>query len=221
MRADRRPPFTNAPLKTPRLKTPLLKNVPPEHSERTLRLLQVYGRIGTRLLHRSDLRDGRDCLRLAVIAQLRGWSQEALQWLHRAGEAGQTEAVALLHDARWEEAAVRLAYRYGREYLRAEARRTGVAMFFFRLAAEKGHAEAAYELGVAHQKKGEDWEAAIWFRRAAAKGHPSAATKFGGAAQQLARTPWTQDGVLPLEVMDMGAGWAPPEGGRRVADPRA
>jgi TPR repeat protein len=179
--------------------------VPPPHSEATQLLLQIYGRTGVRLLRRSDARNGRDCMRLAVIALLKGWPDEARRWLHCAGDAGHGDAITLLYDPHWKREAAELAYHYGCEYQRADPRQLSVAIFFYRLAGDHGHPEAAYRLALAHQRKEEDWAAAMWFGRAATNGHPTAATEFHDASEHLIQAPWDADGILPIEVSNATA----------------
>ncbi|WP_436764320.1 hypothetical protein [Streptosporangium sp. V21-05] len=117
-------------------------------------LLRIYGRTGTRLLKHSQEGNGEDCMRLAVIALLRGWPPEALHWLRRASDAGQTDAAGLFNDPHRLQVAAELACRYGRHY-QCFPSKLSVAMFFYRLAADHGHAEAAYRLAVIHRAKEE------------------------------------------------------------------
>ncbi|MGV9771148.1 hypothetical protein ACWDS7_03920, partial [Streptosporangium sp. NPDC003464] len=175
---------------------------PPPMSGPTQRHLEIYGRTGARLLQRTDADDGRACMRLAVIALLRDWPEEAHQWLRRANDAGHADAPGLFNHPHRCAAAAELAYRYGREYQSATPAQVSVAMFFYRLAGECGHAEAAYELAVIHQRQDEDWAAAAWFNRAAGHGHPHAAAKFNGVSAQISHAPWNADGVLPVGLIE-------------------
>ncbi|MEU4834106.1 hypothetical protein [Streptosporangium sp. NPDC023615] len=123
-------------------------------TEEHQRLLQIYGRTGTRLLEHSQEDNGEDCMRLAVIALLRGWPPEALHWLRRASDAGQSDAAGLFNDPHRLQVAAELACRYGRHY-QCFPTKLSVAMFFYRLAADHGHAEAAYRLAGIHRAKEE------------------------------------------------------------------
>ncbi|MEV0593203.1 hypothetical protein [Nonomuraea cavernae] len=152
-------------------------DVPPPLPSNREHELRVYGRTGTRLLRECEVGDGRDCLRLAVIALLRGWPDEARQWLRRAGEAGHRDVPELVGQPGRRQAA-ELAYVYGCDY---RWRQLSVAMFFFRLSGVNGHAEAAYQLARAHQLKGEHRAATNWFHRADANGHPQAAAELDGS----------------------------------------
>uniref|UniRef100_UPI003F4970EE hypothetical protein n=1 Tax=Streptosporangium sp. CA-256172 TaxID=3240076 RepID=UPI003F4970EE len=122
--------------------------------EERQQLLQIYGRTGTRLLEHSQEGNGEDCMRLAVIALLRGWPPEALHWLRRASDAGHSDAAGLFNDPHRLQLAAELACRYGRHY-QCFPSKLSVAMFFYRLAADQGHAEAAYRLAVIHRAKEE------------------------------------------------------------------
>lgn len=184
----------------------------PPLPEATQHLLEVYGRTGARLFHHSDAGNGDDCMRLAVIALLKGWPEEGRQWLRRAGDAGHADAPALFNDPQQLRAAAELAYRYGRHYQRAGPEHLSVAMFFYRLAGTHGQAEAAYRLAMIHQSKGEDWAAASWFSRADNNGHPKAARKFDGASEQLTQAPWNTDGALPIGLIDAPEPAEPPTG---------
>ncbi|MER5648667.1 hypothetical protein [Streptosporangium sp. NPDC002524] len=185
------------------------------------RLLQIYGRTGARLLTRSETGDGRRCMHLAVIALLRGYSNEARPELRQARAADHPDVSRLLDDsgrlrADHRRAAADLAYAYGRDYERAGPAKLSVAMFLYRLAGDHGHAAATYRLATIHQDKGEDWAAASLFSRAAGFGHPRAAAKFNGASHQLTQAPWNVAGVMPPGLIeDEPAGEPPsPAGGR-------
>ncbi len=162
-------------------------STPPTERERQL---QVYGRIGTRLLHQGHPGDGPQCMRLAVITLLKGWPEVARHWLRRASDAGHCEAPELFNHPQRQQAAAELAYGYGCHYQSAQLGQLSFAMFFFRLAGDNGHAEAAYQLALAHRGKGEHWAAAAWFRRAALNGHPRAATEFDDASEHFSQTQW-------------------------------
>ncbi|MFC7593634.1 hypothetical protein ACFQYP_65425 [Nonomuraea antimicrobica] len=177
--ADKRPP-----------QLPVFISPPPPLSEEEQRLLEIYGRTGVRLLRRSDPGNSQDCMRLAVIACLKGWPEEARTWLHRAGAAGNQAAVDLLHEPGWKETAADHAFRFGQEHQRADRNRPSTAMFFYRLAGDHGHSGAAFHLGVLHRNKGEDWAAASWLRRAAVDGHSLAAIELNGVSEQLTQTSW-------------------------------
>jgi hypothetical protein len=112
----------------------------PPPSPSTQRLLEVYGRIGTRLVNRSDAGNGHDCMRLA-------------------GDAGLCEAPELFNHPNRREAAAELAFRYGCD---AEPGQANIAQFFYRLAAESGHAEAAARLAAARRSQGDDWAPEPW-----------------------------------------------------------
>ncbi|MFI6500368.1 hypothetical protein [Nonomuraea typhae] len=131
------------------------------------RQAEIYGRTGARLLSQVDPDDAHGPLRLAVIALLRGHRDEAHAWLRPLVDAGQAEAVRLFDAAAPQLVAAELAYRYGREYLVPPAGRVSVAMFFFRLAAAHGHAEAAYQLALHRRRREEEDPAAAWFGVAA------------------------------------------------------
>ncbi|MEU1736882.1 hypothetical protein [Streptosporangium sp. NPDC020145] len=208
-----RPQEQSGPQEAPRRtrQRPTAPSEPPL-PEATQHLLQVYGRTGARLLHHSDVGNGDDCMRLAVIALLKGWPEEGRQWLRQAGDAGHADAPALFNDPQQSRAAAELAYRYGRHYQRAGPEQLSVAMFFYRLAGNHGQADAAYRLAMIHQSKGEDWAAASWFNRAASNGHPKAARKFDGASEQLTQPPWNTDGALPIGLIEAPAPVEPPAG---------
>ncbi|MEV4249336.1 hypothetical protein AB0J63_38715 [Streptosporangium canum] len=138
--------------------------------EETQRLLQIYGRTGTRLLRQLHDGDGPGYMRLAVIALLKGWPDEARQWLRRAGDAGQVDAPKLFNDSHRLRAAAQHAYSYARHEQDQRPKKPSVAMFLYRLAADHGHAGAAYQLALIHQDKEEDGAAASLFGRAAAGG---------------------------------------------------
>ncbi|GAA3413065.1 hypothetical protein [Streptosporangium vulgare] len=194
------PPFTRAPGNSAAHPPTAEIEFPPLSPARQ-RLLQIYGRTGARLLTRSETGDGRRCMHLAVIALLRGCSSEARPELRQARAADHPDVSRLLdHSGRLRadhrQAAADLAYAYGRDYERADPTKPSVAMFFYRLASDHGHAAAAYRLAMIHQDKGEDWAAASLFSRAAGFGHPQAAAKFNGASQQLTQAPWNAAGVM-------------------------
>lgn len=148
-------------------------------------LLRVFGRSGIRVLFASDARNAQDCMRLAVIALLRDWPEDARPWLRRAEEAYHPQATELLNRPKHRELAAHLAYQYGQDFQQQRPGHLSMAMFFYRLAGDSGHTEAAYQLGCAHRSRGEPWVAAGWFRRAALDGHPAAIAEFTGAADQL------------------------------------
>ncbi|MEV4381088.1 hypothetical protein [Streptosporangium sp. NPDC049644] len=166
------------------------------------RLLRIYGRTGTRLLNRSEAGNGDDCMRLAVIALLKGWPQEARQWLRQAGDAGHPAAPGLFDDPDRLQVAAELAYHYGHRYQCSDPNKLSVAMFLYRLASDHGHAEAAYRLARIHRAKDEDWAAASLFSRAADNGHPEAAAEFDGASEQLTQPPWNAEGALPIGLIE-------------------
>ncbi|NUW32396.1 hypothetical protein HTZ77_13285 [Nonomuraea sp. SMC257] len=150
-------------------------------SEEERELLRIYGRTGLRLLRESDPADGRDCMRLAVVTLLRNHPDVARDWLRRAGDAGRHEATELFNHPRPEDRAAGHAYLHGIGYQEAEPPRVSYAMFFFRLAAARGHAGAAFRLAKAHRAHREDWTAEKWLRRAAEGGDPLAASVLDGA----------------------------------------
>ncbi|MEV0199768.1 hypothetical protein [Nonomuraea sp. NPDC050691] len=144
-------------------------------------LLRIYGRTGLRLLRESDPADGRDCMRLAVVTLLRNHPDVARDWLRRAGDAGRHEATELFNHPRPEDRAAGHAYLHGIGYQEAEPPRLSYAMFFFRLAAARGHAGAAFRLAKAHRANRENRTAEKWLRRAAEGGDPLAASVLDGA----------------------------------------
>ncbi|NUW43858.1 hypothetical protein [Nonomuraea rhodomycinica] len=150
-------------------------------SEEERELLRIYGRTGLRLLRESDPADGRDCMRLAVVTLLRNHPDVARDWLRRAGDAGRHEATELFNHPRPEERAAGHAYLHGVGYQEAEPPRPSYAMFFFLLAAARGHAGAAFRLAKAHRAGREDGTAEKWLRRAAEAGDPLAASVLDGA----------------------------------------
>ncbi|MEV0613659.1 hypothetical protein AB0I81_10080 [Nonomuraea sp. NPDC050404] len=152
-------------------------------------LLRVFGRSGIRVLFASDAHDPRHLLRLAVIALLRGWPDDAHHWLARARAAGHPDAATLSDHPQSLRFAAKLAYSYGREFQLRQPVHLSLAMFFYRLASDGGHVEAAYQLGLAHRSRGEPWVAASWFRRAALHGHRAAMLEFDGATDQLTQSP--------------------------------
>ncbi|WP_433258490.1 hypothetical protein ACQPYK_23685 [Streptosporangium sp. CA-135522] len=93
------------------------------------------------------------------------------------------------------------AYSYGRHYQELGPKQLSIAMFFYRLAADHGHADATYRLALIHQAKEEDWAAASLFGRAAAYGRPDAAAEFNDLSQRLVQPPWNAGGVLPLHLI--------------------
>ncbi|MBN6050994.1 hypothetical protein JYK22_03520, partial [Nonomuraea sp. RK-328] len=167
-------------------------------SEEERELLRVYGRTGLRLLRGSDPADGRDCMRLAVVTLLRNHQDVARDWLRRAGDAGRHEATELFNDPRPEERAAGHAYLHGIGYQEAEPPRLSYAMFFFRLAAARGHAGAAFRLAKAHRANRDDWTAEQWLRRAAEGGDPLAASVLDGARTAAGGT----DPALLAELLD-------------------
>ncbi|MEV7011991.1 hypothetical protein [Streptosporangium sp. NPDC051022] len=185
----------------------------PPLPDETQYLLRVYGRTGARLLRHSDPGDGQDCMRLAVVALLRGWPQEGRQWLRRAGDAGHAEAVSVFNHPEQTRAAAELACGYGRHYQRAGPAKLSVAMFFYRLAGDAGHAEAAYRLAEIHQDKGEDWAADNWFNRAAILDPPKATAWFDDVFRQLLQPPRNTGGALaigPIELTEVPETAEPP-----------
>ncbi|MER7130109.1 hypothetical protein [Streptosporangium saharense] len=176
----------------------------PPLPEATQHLLEVYGRTGARLLQHSDVGNGDDCMRMAVIALLRGWPEEGRQWLRRAGDAGHADAPALFNDPQQLRFAAELAYRYGRHYQRAGPEHLSVATFLYRLARDHGQTDAAYRLAMIQQSEGENWAAAGWSNHADDNGHPKAA--------RLSRAPWNTDGALPLGLIDAPEPAEPPTG---------
>ncbi|MEU8041073.1 hypothetical protein [Streptosporangium sp. NPDC049078] len=146
------PPAPPVRADVPRPATPTGSAPLPEERQR---LLEIYGRIGTRLLEHSQDGSVEDCMRLAVIALLRGWPPEALHWLRRASDAGQTDAAGLFNHPHRLQVAAELACRYGRHY-QCFPSKLSVATFFYRLAANHGHAEAAYRLSMIRQTKEEE-----------------------------------------------------------------
>ncbi|MFI7143798.1 hypothetical protein ACIBO2_02715 [Nonomuraea sp. NPDC050022] len=187
---------------------PLAKTTPEPLPAATQRLLQIYGRIGTRLLRRTDAGSGQDCMRLAVIALLKGWPDEAHHWLRQARDAGQHEASELFNHPHRRRAAAELAYGYGHEY--QSTKQPNIAMFFYRLAGDGGHAEAAYQLALIHQRRGEDCAAASWFRLADLCGHIRAGTELDDASERLTQTPWSADDALPPHWLETPSGWSRP-----------
>lgn len=153
-------------------------------------LLRVFGRCGIRVLFASDPRNAQDCMRLAVIALLRDWPEDARSWLHRAHDAGHPQAAELLEHPQHRPLAAHLAYQFGRDFQQQRPGHLSMAMFFYRLAGDSGHVEAAYQLGLAHRSRGEPWVAASWFSRAALDGHPAAIAEFADASDQFTHSPW-------------------------------
>lgn len=176
-------------------------------ASQTRRYLAAFGRTGTRLLRHSEAGDAKACVRLGVITLLRGWRGEAYEWLRRAAEAGDPNAFALLRSLEVPQLATELAYGYGREYELGVADKSSIAMLFYGLAADNGHAEAAYRLGLMYARKDDQWSAATWFGRAARQDHLPAEQEFDAISEQLSRATWNKDGALPAELMDAG----PPE----------
>ncbi|MFI6513825.1 hypothetical protein ACIBCT_40025 [Streptosporangium sp. NPDC050855] len=169
------------------------------------RLLEIYGRTGTRLLEHSQEDNGEDCMRLAVIALLRGWPPEALHWLRRASDAGQSDAAGLFNDPHRLQVAAELACRYGRHY-QCFPTKLSLAMFFYRLAADHGHAEAAYRLAGIHRAKEEGKVDSLLDSSAAGAPVPV-------AAELLTDTPSAEfsedlDAVLRRCLIDEGDGVA-------------
>ncbi|GAA3148925.1 hypothetical protein [Nonomuraea roseoviolacea] len=194
---------------------PVLRGVPDEGaeepaepvSEKERELLRIYGRTGLRLLRESDPADGRDCMRLAVVTLLRNHPDVARDWLRRAGDAGRHEATELFNHPRPEERAAGHAYLHGIGYQEAEPPRLSYAMFFFLLAASRGHAGAAFRLAKAHRANREDWTAEKWLRRAAEGGDPLAASVLDGARTAVGGT----DPALLADLLDrMPVPEAPP-----------
>lgn len=170
------------------------EKTPPSPSPSREYLLRVFGRSGIRVLFASNPRNAQDCMRLAVIALLRDWPEDARPWLSRAEEAGHPQATELLNRPHHRQLAAQLAYQYGQDFQRQRPGHLSMAMFFYRLAGDSGHVEAAYQLGCAHRSRGEPWVAAGWFRRAALDGHPAAIAEFTGASDEL-----TGSGEQPAE----------------------
>ncbi|MEU7890777.1 hypothetical protein AB0B54_35200 [Microbispora bryophytorum] len=170
---------------------------PDEHAQR---MLEVYGRTGVRLMKDCPF-DVKVGVSLAVTALLRGHAQEGVQRLTEAAQAGHGDALELLSHPRRHQMAADYAYRCGRGYQRAD--RVDVAMFFYRMAAGPGgHPEAAYQLALIHQDKGEGWSAAYWFRIAAARGHHLATAAFDGIFEQLSHAHPGESWMLPAEMVD-------------------
>ncbi|MEV4458801.1 hypothetical protein [Microbispora sp. NPDC049633] len=170
---------------------------PGEHAQR---MLEIYGRTGVRLMkdYPFDVKVG---VSLAVTALLRGHTQEGVQRLMEAAQAGHRDALELLSHPRRHQMAADYAYRCGRSYQRDD--RIEVAMFFYRMAADPGgHPEAAYQLALIHQDKGEGWTAAYWFRIAAARGHHLATAAFDGISEQLSHAPPGESWMLPADMVD-------------------
>ncbi|MEV4753318.1 hypothetical protein AB0K21_43840 [Streptosporangium sp. NPDC049248] len=168
--------------------------------EERQRLLQIYGRTGIRLLEHSQDGNSEDCMRLAVIALLRGWPPEALHWLRRASDAGQTNAAGLFNHPHRLQVAAELACGYGRHY-QCFPSKLSVAMFFYQLAAGHGHAEAAYRLAVIHQAKEEEQPADSLLGPAVADG-PLPVTAELVTDDTFTQLPRDPDTVLRLCVIN-------------------
>jgi hypothetical protein len=170
---------------------------PDEHAQH---LLKVYGRTGVRLMRDRPFDIGVG-VSLAVTALLRGHAHEGDQRLMEAAQAGHGDALELLSHPRRHQMAADYAYRCGRSHQHAD--RVEVAMFFYRLAADRGrHPEAAYRLALIHQDKGEGWSAAYWFRIAAARGHHLATAAFDGISEQLSHAHSGETWTLPADMAD-------------------
>ncbi|MFI9555379.1 hypothetical protein [Nonomuraea endophytica] len=164
---------------------PRVRDLRPAWSQDQDRLVETYGRTGVRLLERLDTSDTHACLLLAVIAMLRGYPEESRNWLRKLANAGDMAALRLFNDPAPQSAAAELAYRYGREHLEAHPGRDSLAMYLYRLAAEHGHVDAAFQLAVYHQRREEYGPAAVWFEHAAKRGHPDAVVRSGDLAAQI------------------------------------
>jgi TPR repeat protein len=120
---------------------------PPPLSTSAERFLNAFGRTGARLVRHAEGGDVDACFRVAIVALLYGWSLEAREWLIRADAAGHPHALALYRHSAPEIPAAEYACQFGRAYESSGADKTSIAMFFYGLAAEHGHAEAAYRRG--------------------------------------------------------------------------
>ncbi|GLW12727.1 hypothetical protein Misp01_78550 [Microtetraspora sp. NBRC 13810] len=78
--------------------------------------LEAHGRTGARLFRWAQDGDGDACLQLFLITLLNGWSHESLQWLERAYEARNPDALLLFQAADRRSAAATIACRYGCAY---------------------------------------------------------------------------------------------------------
>lgn len=177
---------------------------------------EVYGRIGARLLAETDAEDPQACMRMAVVALLRDQPTSAYLWLHRAGDAA-----GMFHRPSMLMAAAELACRYGRDYERAE--RIGVAMFFYRLAGDHGHAAAAYQLALIQQRKDEEHAATMWSSSSSADpgGYFRTAGKITSSWAQISDPPDKANGVMPIGLIGAPAAVEPssPAGGPPLAFP--
>ncbi|MEZ0071784.1 hypothetical protein [Planotetraspora sp. GP83] len=194
-----------APARSSDVAVPKADPSPPPISAQMRRYREAFNRTGTRLVRQAEAGDAHACMRLAVLTLLQGWPSESREWLRRAQVEGDRDAMALDRHPDARDMAAELSYRYGREYVTAVADKTSIAMLFFRMAASHGHADAAYELGQLHARKGDQWSAATWFSRAANHHHPHAAAEFNAISERLSNASWNGDWAVQVDLM-----WHPP-----------
>jgi len=118
-----------------------------------------------------------------------GWERdlnEAKEWYRKAVDQGHEDAQGCLEDLGRKDADGSYDYETGLNYETGDGveKDFAEAAFWFRKAAEKGHAYAQYFLAWLYKDGGEGLErdlneAAFWFRKAAEKGHADAQYDLG------------------------------------------
>ena len=134
------------------------------------RFFRLYGTHGVDLLRNAEDRRDHDAeYRLGVLLCVDDRPQESLAWLLRADAGGHAKARELIEDPAPRRAALGHAWQLGTQDAQDDYE---IATLYLERAAQKGHADAAFELGALHMGREEPECAAAWFRVAAESGHP-------------------------------------------------
>jgi TPR repeat protein len=117
-------------------------------------------------------------VKLARYLEHRGALEEADKWCQRAGHAGNPDALFYLAQKAYDPITGVVRPRIG--FDSGALRRVSEAQALYRQAAELGHPEAAYYLGVMAEMVGNRKEAVEWYSKAAASGHRGAGRRLKG-----------------------------------------
>lgn len=145
---------------------------PPEPTIQRRRYIETYGRTGMRLLRHAEADEGKaegiPAYRLAVLLACDDRPAEAVYWLRRAAHAGHTDARRLADD--W------------------DPHNTTAPPYYWQAT------DAAYQVGLDYERKGQPFAAAVFYHRAALNGHTDAAYRYGlhlhGIGKPRLAEPW-------------------------------
>ncbi|MEU6745549.1 hypothetical protein ABZ914_04935 [Spirillospora sp. NPDC046719] len=142
------------------------------------RTADLFGEYGIGLIECAIAQeDGPTFRKLAILQWLSGNTDDARYWNQRAHEAGQGSPEDL--DAG---IAAQEAFAAGRWYLYSERR--AVAEIYFTLAADAGHADAAFLLGDMLEMTQQNADALRWFYVAKSNGHSEAGKRLSALKSQ-------------------------------------